>query len=158
MRVLRGLPSVAMILALLTGCSSALEPAKPRPAEVRAPSPTDGSLTTAKESYSANCQRAGYDKMCTFKVALIYTNQTEVTIYFDHCYPDDTYPIYFVGGLTQEESAYSGAWGCTGHDRFVKVLAGKQRVDMLMLRGPNSWDGVTGKPYGLLEGRLQIHY
>ena len=108
--------------------------------------------------YTASCRGEGYAKVCEFVLVMTYTNQTDATIYFDHCYPDDTYPIYFIRGLTKEESAYSGAWGCTGHDRSVKVLAGDKRVDTLKISGPNARDGKTGKPFGVLEGRLQVHY
>ena len=151
----RGLVIAVGALVLLTGCASGLEP---QPVEVRDPFPTDGSLRTDNHTYTASCKGEGYAKTCTFTLTMSYTNKTNGTVYFNHCYPDDTFPIYFVGGLTEEESAYSGAWGCTGHDRFVKVLAEEQRVDTLRISGPNAWDGVTGEPFGLLEGHLQIFY
>lgn len=149
---------------MLAGCASGptVSPPKPsetQPVEVRDPAAPDGSLKTDKASYSPNCQGEGNAMTCTFTLELTYTNQTDATIYFDHCDPDSTSPIYFVGALTEEESAYSSAWGCVGFDeRVVKVEAGEQRTDTLELRGPNSWDGVTGKPFGLFGGRLQIYY
>ena len=149
-------------LALLSGCAAEPEPVgvqpEPQPAEVRAPLPSDGLLLSDRDTYTATCQGEGYEKICTFTLVMTYTNQTDATVYFNHCDVDSTYPIYFISGLTREESAYAGAWGCTGHDRLLKVEPGEARVDTLTLSGPNAWDGVTGAPFGVLEGRLQILY
>lgn len=152
-----------LTFVVLTGCMSAPSPtesgSQPQaPTEVYSPMPTDGSLNTDRDVYIPDCQGEGYNKRCSFTLVMTYTNQTDTTIYFDHCYPDSTYPIYFIRGLTKEESAYGGAWGCTGHDRSVKVLPGEKRVDTLGISGPNAWDGRTGEPFGILEGRLQISY
>jgi len=150
----------AMVLA---GCASAPLPAESAPqpqtpAEVHSPLPSNGSLKTDRSTYTASCRGEGYYKRCHFTLVMTYTNQTDATIYFDHCYPDDTYPIYFIRGLTRQESAYSGVWGCTGHDRSVKVLPGEKRVATLEISGPNAWDGRTGEPFGVLEGRLQVYH
>lgn len=154
--------TVFAMLILAACASDAPMPKAGRPAtrapEVRAPLPTDGSLTTDNSVYTASCQGESYEKRCTFTLVMTYTNQTDDAIYFDHCYPDDTYPIYFVRGLTHEESAYGGVWACTGHDRSVSVLPGEKRVDTLEILGPNAWDGRTGEPFGALEGRLQLLY
>ena len=152
-----------LTVMILTGCMSAPSPVESRPqlqapTEVHSPMPTDGSLKTDRDVYIPDCQGEGYNKHCSFTLVMTYTNQTDTTIYFDHCYPDSTYPIYSIRGLTKEESAYSGAWACTGHDRYVKVLPGEKRVDTLGISGPNAWDGKTGEPFGVLEGRLQVYY
>ena len=149
-------------LVLLTGCASAPKPSQPtssepQPIEVRDPSPTDGSLQTDEDIYTASCQGEGYNQRCTVTLTMTYTNQTDAAIYLGLCYPDDTSPIYHVDGLTRE-SAYSAAWACVGHDKAIEVLPGEQRVDVLKISGPNAWDGMTGKPFGLLKGRLQIFY
>lgn len=155
---------ISILTALvLAGCRSTPLPAesKPQPqtpAEVRSPLPSDGLLKTDQDVYTTDCQGEGYTKQCMFTLVTTYTNSTDGTIYFDHCYPDDTYPIYSIRGLMKEESAYSGAWACVGHDRSVKVLAGEKRVDTLEISGPNAWDGRTGEPFGVLEGRLQVSY
>ncbi len=120
--------------------------------------PSSGFLKTDQDVYTAECQGEGYTKECVFALVMTYANSMDSTIYFNHCYPDDTSPTYSVRGLTKEESAYNFYWGCTGHDRSVKVLAGEQRVDILEISGPNAWDGKTGRPFGVLEGRLQISY
>lgn len=150
-------------LTLLAGCAGGPEPGgvqpEPQPAEeVRAPLPSNGSLQSDRDTYTVNCQGEGYGKTCTFTLVMTYTNRTDATVYFDHCDIDSTYPIYFVRGLTQAESAYAGAWGCTGHDRLLEVLPGEKRVDTLQISGPNAWDGRTGEPFGALEGRLQLLY
>ena len=154
-----------LIAVVLTGCRSTplpppIEPMpQPQtPAEVRPPLPSDGFLKTDQDVYTADCQGEGYTKECIFTLVMTYTNSMDSTIYFNHCYPDDTSPTYSVRGLTKEESAYNLYWGCTGHDRSVKVLAGEQRVDILEISGPNAWDGKTGRPFGVLEGRLQVSY
>lgn len=153
----------ALTATVLTGCTSAPLPAESAPqpqtpVEVHAPTPSDGSLKTDRDVYTASCQGEGYDKRCQFTLVMTYTNQTDATVYFDHCYPDSTYPIFFIRGLTKEESAYDAVWACVGHDRSVKVPAGEERVDALKISGPNAWDGRTGEPFGVLEGRLQISY
>ena len=150
---------------VLAGCKSAPLPppteTKPQPqtpAEVRSPMPSSGFLKTDQDVYTADCKGEGYTKKCKFTLVMTYTNSADSTIYFNHCYPDDTYLIYSIRGLTKEESAYSGAWACVGHERSVKVLAGGTRVDTLEISEPNAWDGKTGRPFGVLEGRLQVSY
>lgn len=154
--------TLGMGFLALTGCGADRPVAAPEqpsaPPEVRAPLPNDGSLQTDKATYTATCQGEGYSQSCSVTLELTYTNQTDATVYFDHCFPEDTSPIYSVRGLTQEESAYSPYWGCVGHDRSVEVLAGKTRTDTFEVSGPNAWDGQTGEPFGVLEGRLQILY
>ena len=154
---------VPMLSAIL-GYTAASFPAESKsqpqtPPEIRSPLPTDGSLKTDRNTYTASCQGKGYDKRCKFTVVMTYTNSADATIYLSLCNPDDTYPIYGVLGLTNEGSAYDRVWACAGHDRAIKVLAGENRVDTLEISGPNVWDGKTGKPFGsVLEGRLQVRY
>ncbi len=152
-----------LVLTLLVGCASEPAPSQsgpdtPPPAEVRDPIPTDGSLETDRATYTASCQGEGYRKSCTVTLLLTYTNQTDAPVYFDLCYPEDTSPIYGVGALTQEESAYNPNWACVGHNKFIEVRPEEQRVDTLVISGPNAWDGATGEPFGLLGGRMQLGY
>lgn len=152
---------IGSVLILLASCAA--EPGQSGPDEtptneVRDPAPTDGSLQTDKDTYTASCQGEGYSRRCTVTLTMTYTNQTDAAVYFDLCYPDDTSPIYYVGSLTREESAYNPIWACVGHDRFIEVSPGEQRVDVLEISGPNSADGRTGQPFGVLEGRMQLGY
>ena len=57
-----------------------------------------------------------------------------------------------------EEAAYSPVWACVGHDKAIPVQPGETRVDALHISGPNTFDGVTGLPFGVLEGKFQLGY
>lgn len=153
---------ISIVTALaLVGCRPLLTEPTPRPqmpVEVHAPMPSDGSLETDRDVYTASCRGEGYAKVCKFTLVMTYTNQTDATIYFEHCGPDSTTPIYGFQELMEEESAYNAAWACTGQDRSVRVLPGEKRTDTLEVWGPNSYDGEMGKPFGVLEGRLQVSY
>ena len=38
------------------------------------------------------------------------------------------------------------------------MSSGDERVDTLEISGPNAWDGRTGEPFGVLEGRPRNYY
>ena len=147
---------------ILGSCVSVPLPVKAAPQPqtltgIHSPLPSDGSLQTDRDVYTASCQGEGYNKRCKFTLVMTYTNQTDATIYFDHCYADDATPIYGFRELMKRESAYGRVWACAGHDRSVKVLPGETQTDVLEISGPNVWDE-AGKPFGILEGHLQVSY
>ena len=55
-------------------------------------------------------------------------------------------------------SAYDPLYDAVGHDRQIAVAPGHVRVDTFRLRGPTSWDGGTGEPYGVLTGEMRVAY
>lgn len=90
------------------------------------------------------------------------TNTTNRTVYLARCTPASPQPIYSIELIESNGSdwgsAYSPAWGCVGHDQQIAVVAGGTRVDTFHITGPNSWDGVTHKPFGTLTGRMRLVY
>lgn len=115
-------------------------------------------ITTDKNAYVARCMDDGF-LSCTFTLEATYYNRTDRPVYLYRCYPDSEYPIYGVPTSDESaESAYDPIWGCVGHDDQIRVDPGETRTDVLEVRGPNSFDGVTGEPFGVVEGAFQLRY
>ena len=81
-------------------------------------------------------------------------------MYLGRCGTEDPTPIYGVdpSGDDGMDSAYNRFWGCSGHDAQFRVGVGQSRIDTLLIKGPNGWDGVPREPRGQLEGRFRIGY
>lgn len=115
-------------------------------------------ITTDKRAYVATCTDGGFVD-CAFTLEASYHNRTDRPVYLHRCYPDGEYPIFGVPTLDEsDESAYDPVWACVGHDDQIRVDPGETRTDVLEVRGPNSFDGVTGEPFGVVEGAFQLLY
>lgn len=115
-------------------------------------------LSTAASAYVARCTNSNF-LSCTFTLTATYHNRTDRPVYLHRCYPDSEYPIFGVPTLDETaESAYEPSWACVGHDDQIRVDPGETRTDLLAVRGPNSFDGVTGEPFGEVEGAFQLRY
>lgn len=115
-------------------------------------------LSTDGSAYVAHCTDDGL-LVCTFTLEATYHNRTDRPVYLHRCYPDSEYPIFSVSTLDKAvESAYNPIWACVGHDDQIRVGPGETRTDVLEIRGPNSFDGVTHEPFGEVEGAFQLSY
>lgn len=115
-------------------------------------------LTTDRDAYLATCTNDVLLECC-FTLTATYHNRTDQTVYLHRCLPDSEYPRYLMPVVdSAEESAYHGPGACVGHDNHIEVLPGKTRQDVLEIRGPTSFDGVTGEHLGLIEGTFQLSY
>ncbi len=143
------------VLVLLTGCASVPETGEPQPAEIRAPLPTDGSLKTDSDTYTASCQGEGNGEACTVNLVVIYINQTDAPVYLNHTTGANATLVYSVRGLSEADSAYNPNWaGCCAER--LEILPGQARQDTSTLTGPYNFDG--DEPLGDLEGRIQLLY
>lgn len=115
-------------------------------------------LTLDESAYAADCTDDQHQR-CTFTVEASYHNRTEASVYLQRCYPDSEHPIFGVSTLDGTmESAYGPVWACVGHEDHIRVAPGETRIDVLEISGPNSFDGVTGEPFGVTEGVFQLGY
>lgn len=150
-------PRLAAVLLLGLGCSNAVSAPD---ADLASPG-----LHTDRSAYVAT--RIGGEGAYTqygFRVEARFTNDGRDTLYLARCYPESPTPLYGVeladspGASFVHGAAYRGAWACVGHDRQIAVGPGATRVDVLELRGPTAWDGVTHTPFGTLTGRMRLRY
>ena len=95
-----------------------------------------------------------------FTLVATLTNPSSRTLYVERCEPTSTAPVFAVVSVpeTADESAYSRAWACAGHDRPIVVAPRSSRMDHLTIRGPASWTNGEGRPLGALNGRVQLVY
>jgi hypothetical protein len=117
---------------------------------------TDGLLTTDSASYTAN--PVGYNS-AEVRVVTLLRNNSDSPITLERCYPTTPYPIFGVGLVSPantEGAAWNPNWACVGHDSPIVVAAHSTRTDTLVLRAPNSADGITGRPFGVFSGKFQI--
>lgn len=57
-----------------------------------------------------------------------------------------------------EKSAYSPIYGCVEHDNQVRADPGETCINVLEVGRPDSFDGVTNEPFGVLEGTFWLSY
>lgn len=115
-------------------------------------------LTTDHSAYITTCTSGEYFR-CTFTIEATYHNRTDRPVYLYRCYPDTEYPVFGVPTLDKAiESAYDPVWACVGHNDHIRVDSGETRTDVLEVGGPNAFDGVTGEPFGVLEGAFRLFY
>lgn len=115
-------------------------------------------ITTDQSQYVTTCTSGEYVR-CTFVIEATYHNRTDRPVYLYRCYPDTEYPIFGVPTLDKAvKSAYAPAWACVGHNDHLKVNPGQTRTEVLEVGGPNAFDGVTGEPFGVLEGAFRLFY
>jgi hypothetical protein len=145
------------VLILVVGCSTATS----------APNgdPESAGLHTDRATYVAT--RVGGEGVYTqygFRVEARFNNTGPDTLYLARCYPESPTPIYGVelvdasAASLSSNAAYDGAWACVGHDRQIAVAPRSSRVDTLLIRGPNAWDGITHTPFGTLTGQMRLRY
>ena len=121
-------------------------------------------LHTGRAQYTAHYERGeGNYRQYGFDVVATFDNQSDRTVYLNRCYPDSRNPTYGVRradgkGEWENRPAYNPVWACVGTKNPIAISAGETRVDTLHLEGPNGWDGVTGEPHGVMEGRFHLHY
>jgi hypothetical protein len=150
-------PGIAAALILVVACGTATA--------ARNADPASSGLHTDRTAYVAT--RVGGEGVYTqygFRVEARFNNMSRDTLYLARCYPESPTPIYGVelvdtpAASFREGAAYSGAWACVGHDRQIAVAPHSSRVDTLLIRGPNAWDGVSHIPFGTLTGRMRLRY
>jgi hypothetical protein len=102
---------------------------------------------------------AGVYRTYAASVVVQLTNGMTGPLYLHRCLPDTPYPIYgIVSAEPGLESAYDPVWACVGHSHPIVVRAGETRQDVLLIIGPNAWDGRTREPLGSLTGRFRVSY
>jgi hypothetical protein len=94
-----------------------------------------------------------------FRIIARYKNTTSLPVYFPKCFPNSRAPAYYIAlvGESPGLSAYNPVAGCTD-DGMLSLAPGDTRVDTIIARAPNRWDGKTGEPYGVWEGRFVLRY
>ena len=120
----------------------------------------EGALRTDQSSYTA-VSISGEPPVggrYAFQVIATFENRLPRTLYLARCYPDSRLPVFGVVMEPDGGSAFDQVWACVGHDQQIAVRPGETRTDTLYIQGPNGWDGRTGVPFGLLEGRMRIQY
>ena len=147
---------LAAVLTLAVGCS-ALSTAPGDPAS--------SGLHTDRATYVATrVSGEGAYTQYGFRVEARFNNTGPDTLYLARCYPESPTPSYGVelvdapAASDRERAAYSGAWACVGHDRQIAVAPHSSRVDTLLIRGPNAWDGISHTPFGTLTGQMRLSY
>ena len=122
----------------------------------------EGNFTTDQAVYTATRDPSVEYLRYEFQLVARFTNTTNKTVYLSRCYPDTptpTYGIQLLGqGVDQWGSAFDPAWACVGHDRQIEVPPGATRTDTFEIGGPNAFDGVSGRPFGTLVGRMRLLY
>jgi hypothetical protein len=138
-------------------CTGALTPGGPTDVPPDLGPVPDGSLMTDATGYVARqiCAQPGEFQ---FTVISRFQNRSEAPVYLPRCYPTSTQPMYgiFTGDSATVGSAYAPGWACVGTDNPFEVLPGAVRVDTFLLRGPNSWDGITNQPLGATDGVFRL--
>ena len=147
-----GITSLFLVGLLLSGCGPS-----PTPVDNYYPVTTDRTVYTARPLFPCTAPNCAYG----FTVGTSYENRTDRPLYLARCYPDSPTPIYGVRLIAprgEGESAYDTVSACVGHDEAIEVLPGETRTDTLHVRGSNAFDGETGVPFGVLEGKFYLSY
>lgn len=63
-----------------------------------------------------------------------------------------------VDGEPDEDAAWTPTWACAAFRWHEPLAPGDARTDTFRIDGPTGWDGRTGQPIGLLEGRFRLEY
>ena len=144
---------LTLTLLVFVSCS-------PNPSKVSPPTdnpksdlPLQTDKTVCKAVYLSG---EGIYKQYGFTLQAEFINTSEQTVYFENCLPDSPTPMYVVNLISSGASAYNVPWACVGHDKHVAVAPDETFEVSLKIQGPNSWDGITKEPYGVLEGRFQL--
>lgn len=160
MRTLKTLRVVAASIALSACADGTAIPGLRDSTSATAPPP--GILTTDRTSYTAVSASVVYGySLYAIPVVTKYTNETRDTVFLARCFPTSpspTYDLLQIAPPDPEGSAYSPVWACVGHDQQIAVAPGAARVDMLTLRGPNVFDGITHRPFGATSGTVEVRF
>jgi hypothetical protein len=137
------------------GCGSAEMITVPIGAPPRAPFTTD-SIGYLARVIAGTRERGTYE----FRIIARYENTTSLPVYFPKCRPESTAPLYSIAlvGNRPGESAYNPIWPCTAPSDSIALAPGAMRIDTIVANAPNSWDGKTGEPFGVWEGRFVLRY
>lgn len=149
--------ALAALICTTAGCSDA--PTGSPAADLLAND--DANFTTDRAVYTATADRSIAYTRYKFQLTARFTNNTSQTVFLSRCYPNSGTPIFGVQLLDQTDtwgSAYDMAWACVGHDVQFEVAPGATRIDTYEITGPNAFDGVTGRPFGVLTGRMRLVY
>jgi hypothetical protein len=96
----------------------------------------------------------------SFRVIVRTTNRSPSVVGLGRCWPSSRTPIYSVATHADSRdklAAYNPIWACVGGHTPLMIWPGGTRVDTLFVRGPNSFDGVTGQGFGETTGLMSIH-
>ena len=154
----RSFACVVLFLAV-AGCESSTEPLRD-PLRDLGPVPNESFTTDATGYMAREFERPWGQPRYRFTVISRFANRGLVPLYLGRCYPNSTKPLYSVvmADASPTESAYSGVWACVGHDHQFLVLPGSVRVDTMEVQGPNMFDGMTHRPFGVTEGAFRLYF
>lgn len=141
----------ALLAALaLAGCTSTILPAG------------DGTLLgTDRSEYVATHQGGeGAYRRYGFTLVARFENRSGAPVYLNRCSPDSRTAVWGVelADGRSGDSGYDGVWACVGNVEPIVVRPGEARADTLLVLGPNSWNGLTLEPRGVMEGRFRLVY
>lgn len=136
-----------LVPLIVLGCGEA--PLEPLPSPL---------VTNAAHYVAIPGARIGSSQEHSFTIIATFTNTSRFVVNLARCFPDTPYPIYDIVSADRDTSvAYSPGWACPGPSYF-RVQPGLTRVDTLLVRGPNAFNGLTGEVFGLFEGRFVLSY
>jgi len=118
----------------------------------------DGAFTTDATGYVA--VRIPGQERYRFTVISRFQNRGAATLYLGRCFPNSPQPLFGanLATPTPEGSAYSGIFGCVGHDKQFAIQPGGVRFDTLQVEGPNAFDGRTHEPFGVTNGDFRLYF
>ena len=149
----------AVLFLASVGCESSTSPLSDSLRDL-GPVPDDAFTTDATGYVAREFERLWGQPRYRFTVVSRFVNRGPLPLFLGRCYPDSTKPTFSVvlADMSPTESAYSGAWACVGHDRQFVVAPGSVRVDTVEVQGPNMFDGMTHRPFGITEGAFRLYF
>jgi hypothetical protein len=151
MRAISGL--LVALCAAITSCDDPVEPGGDL-----GPVP-DVHFTTNATSYIAH-RLPGMPARYSFTVITRFENRSAGTVFLGRCYPDSPQPLFSVSidEPADEASGFGQIWACVGHNSQFELAPGATRIDTLTVEGPNSFDGHTHAPHGVVEGIFRMYF
>jgi hypothetical protein len=155
---MRGLASLLVGVVVILGCerSSTDLPLveSPSAGEPRLPF----SIRTDQSTYVAEHLGGKYPyARYGFTLVIAATNTGTTTVFLSRC-SDSSPPMLTVASAEPDvRSGYGHGWACVGADP-LPFPPGSSRLDTVFVAGPNSWDGITKEPKGVLEGAFRVVY
>ncbi len=140
----------ALPFLMIFGCSTSTAPGAPPTIS------TDAGQYVARPSGGS-----GTYQLYSFRLIATYRNERSDTVFLANCFPNvptPTYGVVLANGSRSTTVGYNPTYACVGHDQQIAVPPGQSHTDTLIVQGPNMWDGKTGIPFGIMEGRFTLLY